>query len=225
MKPFLKNDWQDILAEEFEKTYYQNLRGFLKQAYARERVFPPMKDIYNALHETSYADTKVVILGQDPYHGEGQAHGLAFSVLPQVDKPPSLVNIFKELHSDLGCDIPKTGCLLGWSRQGVLLLNTTLTVRSGSPKSHAGQGWEQLTDAIMMALAKREEPLIFILWGAHAQSKKRYINDKKHGILMAPHPSPLSAHRGFFGSKPFSKSNTFLVQHGMTPIQWCQSEG
>lgn len=222
MKPFLHNDWQDLLADEFDKPYYQKLRAFLKQAYQTERVFPPMNAIYTALHETPYHEVRVVILGQDPYHGAGQAHGLAFSVQEGVRVPPSLQNIFKELQADLGCPIPTDGYLLGWARQGVLLLNTTLTVADGRPKSHAGQGWEELTDAIIKVLAARERPMVFILWGAHAQSKIPLIGHQHH-IIKSPHPSPLSAHRGFFGSRPFSRANAYLEGDGLRPIAWCMT--
>lgn len=221
MVHFLQNDWAEVLDEEFEKPYYKELREFLKQAYSGERVFPPMEDIYNALRVTSYADTKVVILGQDPYHGPGQAHGLSFSVRPGVPQPPSLQNIFKEMAADLGCAPPNHGCLLNWAKQGVLLLNTTLTVAQGRPKSHAGHGWETLTDAIIGKLSAREQPMVFILWGAHAQSKLPLIDTHRHHIIKSPHPSPLSASRGFFGSRPFSRANTYLIQDGQDPINWC----
>ena len=220
MKAFLHNDWQGVLAGEFDQPYYQALREFLKEAYRQERVFPPMGAIYTALHETPYEAVRVVILGQDPYHGAGQAHGLAFSVQPGVRVPPSLRNIFIELHSDLGCPAPTDGYLLGWAQQGVLLLNTTLTVADGRPKSHAGHGWEQLTDAIIRALAERQTPMVFILWGSHAQSKIPLIGHQHH-IIKSPHPSPLSAHRGFFGSRPFSRANAYLEADGMKPIAWC----
>ena len=220
MKAFLHNDWQGVLAGEFDQPYYQALREFLKESYRQERVFPPMDAIYTALHETPYEAVRVVILGQDPYHGAGQAHGLAFSVQPGVRVPPSLRNIFIELHSDLGCPAPTDGYLLGWARQGVLLLNTTLTVADGRPKSHAGHGWEQLTDAIIRALAERRTPMVFILWGSHAQSKIPLIGHQHH-IIKSPHPSPLSAHRGFFGSRPFSRANAYLEADGMKPIAWC----
>lgn len=220
MVHFLQNDWAEVLAEDFEKPYYKALRAFLKEAYASERVYPPMEDIYNALRFTSYHDTKVVILGQDPYHGAGQAHGLSFSVRRGVKAPPSLQNIFKELESDLGCTPPDHGCLEAWARQGVLLLNTTLTVREGAPKSHAGKGWEELTDAIISHLSARETSLVFILWGAHAQSKMPLI-DARHHIIASPHPSPFSARRGFFGSRPFSRANAYLKEDGLAPIDWC----
>lgn len=223
MKPFLHNDWQDILAEEFASPYYQTLRQFLISEYRSAKIYPPMDEIYTALHLTPYADTRVVILGQDPYHGPGQAQGLCFSVKPGVRLPPSLVNIFKELESDIACPIPPSGDLRGWAAQGVLLLNTTLTVREGQPKSHAGQGWETLTDAIIAALSQRQAPVVFLLWGAHAQSKTKLIDQDRHVILKAPHPSPLSAHRGFFGSKPFSQANQALVRLGHKPIDWCRT--
>ena len=222
MVHFLQNDWAEILDDEFAKPYYKELREFLKQAYRTERVFPPMEDIYNALRVTSYADTKVVILGQDPYHGPGQAHGLSFSVRPGVQPPPSLINIFKEMEADVGCARPNHGCLLGWAEQGVLLLNTTLTVAQGRPKSHAGHGWETLTDAIIQRLSERQTPLVFILWGAHAQSKMPLIDTSRHHIIKSPHPSPLSASRGFFGSRPFSRANAYLIQDGLEPIDWCK---
>lgn len=222
VKPFLFNDWQDILAEEFEKSYYQALRRFLAQAYRSEIVYPPMDDIYNALHQTPYAQTKVVILGQDPYHGPGQAHGLCFSVQPGIKMPPSLMNIFKELADDLGCTPPTSGNLNGWAQQGVLLLNTTLTVAAGRPKSHAGKGWETLTDAIISALSAREKPVVFILWGAHAQSKISLIDTVRHPIIQSPHPSPLSAHRGFFGSRPFSRANAYLLERQAEMVDWCR---
>lgn len=222
MVHFLQNDWAEVLDEEFEKPYYKELREFLKHAYASERVYPPMEDIYNALRVTPYAFTKVVILGQDPYHGPGQAHGLSFSVRPGVQPPPSLLNIFKEMESDIGCARPTHGCLLGWAEQGVLLLNTTLTVAQGRPKSHAGHGWETLTDAIIAKLSARQTPMVFILWGAHAQSKVALIDTHRHHIIKSPHPSPLSASRGFFGSRPFSRANAYLIQDGLDPIDWCR---
>ena len=222
MVHFLQNDWAEVLDEEFEKPYYKELREFLKHAYASERVYPPMEDIYNALRVTPYASTKVVILGQDPYHGPGQAHGLSFSVRPGVQPPPSLLNIFKEMESDIGCARPTHGCLLGGAEQGVLLLNTTLTVAQGRPKSHAGHGWETLTDAIIAKLSARQTPMVFILWGAHAQSKVALIDTHRHHIIKSPHPSPLSASRGFFGSRPFSRANAYLIQDGLDPIDWCR---
>ncbi|MDO4280056.1 MAG: uracil-DNA glycosylase [Peptococcaceae bacterium] len=221
MVHFMHNDWGDVLADEFAKPYYQELRQFLIDEYQHAHVFPPMEDIYNALHATSYADTKVVILGQDPYHGPGQAHGLSFSVRPGVTPPPSLRNIFKELSADVGCTPPNHGCLLGWAKQGVLLLNTTLTVRQGKPQSHAGHGWEIFTDAIISKLNDRQTPLVFILWGAHARSKKKLINTQHHHIIESAHPSPMAADRGFFGSRPFSAANAYLAADGLAPIDWC----
>ena len=218
---FLYNDWQDYLKEEFEKPYYLNLRDFLKEAYTRERIFPPAKEIYQALHLTSYEATKVVILGQDPYHGEGQAHGLAFSVREGMRFPPSLVNIFKELEADLGCPYPNSGDLTPWAKEGVLLLNTTLTVKEKTPLSHKDKGWETLTDSIIKVLAQKESSLVFILWGANARAKKAYLKDTPHLTIESAHPSPLSAHRGFFGSKPFSKCNAFLKSVGQEEIDWC----
>ena len=218
---FLYNDWQDYLKEEFEKPYYLSLREFLKEAYTRETIFPPAKEIYQALHLTSYEATKVVILGQDPYHGEGQAHGLAFSVHEGMRFPPSLVNIFKELETDLGCPYPSSGDLTPWAKEGVLLLNTTLTVKEKTPLSHKDKGWETLTDSIIKVLAQKESPLVFILWGANARAKKAYLKDTPHLIIESAHPSPLSAHRGFFGSKPFSKCNAFLKSVGQEEIDWC----
>ena len=214
------NDWDDILSEEFNKSYYQNLRTFLDSEYSSHTIYPLPKYIYSALKLTSYTDTKVVILGQDPYHEPGQAHGLAFSVGKSVEVPPSLVNIYKELHDDLGCDIPNHGYLLDWAKQGVLLLNTVLTVRAHQANSHKGKGWESLTDAIITKLNQKETPVVFILWGANARSKKQLITSQKHLILESVHPSPLSAYNGFFGSKPFSKTNNFLVKNGINPIDW-----
>jgi len=206
------NEWDEILREDFESEYYAKIREFLKKEYATKTIYPSMYDIFNSLRYTDYKDVKVVILGQDPYHGAGQAHGLAFSVKEGVAMPPSLVNIFKELRDDLGVEIPKTGCLEGWAKQGVLLLNTVLTVREGQPNSHKGIGWEILTDNIIKALNKRETPIVFMLWGANARSKKALITGKQHLILEAPHPSPLSAYQGFFGCKHFSKAKEFLEE-------------
>lgn len=214
------NDWDDILSEEFNKPYYQNLRTFLDKEYASNVIYPLPKFIYSALKLTSYKDTKVVILGQDPYHEPGQAHGLAFSVGKNVEVPPSLVNIYKELHDDLGCSIPNHGYLIDWAKQGVLLLNAVLTVRAHLANSHKGKGWENLTDAIISKLNEKEEPVVFILWGANARSKKQLITSPKHLILESVHPSPLSAYNGFFGSKPFSKTNNFLIKNAINPIDW-----
>ena len=214
------NDWAKYLNPELKKPYYLELRQFLIQEYRSRRICPDMYAIFNALHDTSYEDTKVVILGQDPYHGPGQAHGLSFSVLPGVPAPPSLQNIFKELHDDLGCKIPNNGCLKPWADQGVLLLNTVLTVREHQANSHRGHGWEIFTDRIIKLLNAREKPMAFILWGTPARRKKAMITNPAHYIVESPHPSPLSANRGFFGSHPFSKVNDFLKRTGQTPIDW-----
>ena len=214
------NDWAPLLTPELEKPYYKKLRQFLIHEYRTTRVYPDMYAIFNALHYTSYADTKVVILGQDPYHGPGQTHGLSFSVLPGVEPPPSLKNIFQELHDDLGCTIPNNGCLKPWADQGVLLLNTVLTVREHQAFSHHNQGWEQFTDRIIELLNEREKPMAFILWGSPARKKKVMITNPRHYIVESPHPSPLSANRGFFGSHPFSRVNQFLESCGETPIDW-----
>lgn len=216
----LGNDWDEILHGEFESEYYLSLREFLKYEYSHHRIYPPMNDIFNALRYTSYADTRVVILGQDPYHGEGQAHGLCFSVKDGTPPPPSLKNIFKELESDLGIKPPKNPELTGWARQGVLLLNTTLTVREGSPQSHKGHGWEIFTDRVISLLSKREEPIVFILWGGNARAKKSLIDTKRHCIIESAHPSPLSAYNGFFGSRPFSRANDFLRSIGRDAIDF-----
>ena len=220
MKKILDNDWQDLLDEEFQKEYYQNLRKFLISEYRNKIIYPNMNDIFNALKLTSYKDVKVVILGQDPYHGPNQAHGLAFSVNKGVKVPPSLVNIYKELHDDLGCYIPNNGYLESWSKQGVLLLNTVLTVREHEANSHRNMGWEQFTDKIISLLNDREDPIVFILWGNPSISKKKLITNKNHFIITSPHPSPLSAFRGLFGSQPFSKTNEFLKSINKTPINW-----
>lgn len=220
MTAIFKNDWADLLQMELKEPYYMKLRDFLIGEYKTGTVFPSMYDIFNALHYTSYHDTKVVILGQDPYHGPRQAHGLSFSVQPGVEAPPSLVNIFKELQGDLGCATPNNGCLKPWAEQGVLLLNTVLTVRERQANSHQGLGWEQLTDKVITLLNEREDPLVFILWGSPAKKKKVMIKNPKHLVIESVHPSPLSAHRGFFGSKPFSKVNAFLIQNGKNPIDW-----
>lgn len=215
-----KNDWQNLLEDELEKDYYLKLRKFLIGEYRTRTIYPDMYDIFNALHYTPYNDVKVVILGQDPYHGPNQAHGLSFSVKPGVQAPPSLINIYKELNSDLGCYIPNNGYLKKWADQGVMLLNTALTVRAGQANSHRNIGWEHFTDKIISLLNDREDPIVFILWGSNAQSKMSIIRNPGHHIIKAPHPSPLSAHRGFFGSKPFSKTNKFLASIGKEPIDW-----
>ena len=214
------NDWADLLRDEMAKPYYRELRQFLISEYRTRQIFPDMYSIFNALHYTSFSDTKVVILGQDPYHGDGQAHGLSFSVQPGIEPPPSLINIFKELSTDLGCTVPNNGCLKPWAEQGVLLLNTVLTVRAHQAASHQGKGWETFTDKIISLLNEREEPMAFILWGSPARRKKAMITNPKHFIVESPHPSPLSAFRGFFGSRPFSKVNAFLESTGQAPINW-----
>ena len=215
----LKNDWAPLLDTEFQKPYYIKLRQFLINEYKTRVVYPDMYDIYNALHYTPFAETKVVILGQDPYHGPGQAHGLSFSVQPGVKVPPSLQNIFKELRDDLGCSIPNNGCLVKWAEQGVLLLNTVLTVRKSAPNSHRGIGWETFTDQVIRTLNEREKPVVFILWGRNAQAKQQLISSK-HYLIESPHPSPFSADRGFFGSRPFSKANQCLREIGSAEIDW-----
>lgn len=215
-----KNDWAELLTPELTQPYYLKLRQFLINEYRTRRVYPDMYSIFNALHYTSYEDTKVVILGQDPYHGPGQAHGLSFSVQPGVAPPPSLLNIFKELSTDLGCTIPNNGCLKPWAEQGVLLLNTVLTVREHAANSHHGQGWEIFTDKIISLLNERKKPMAFILWGGPARRKKSMITNPAHFIVESTHPSPLSAYGGFFGSRPFSRVNAFLESAGQTPIDW-----
>ena len=220
MKDILKNNWAEYLNPEFKKEYYQKLRSFLVNEYTTKTIYPNMYDIFNALHYTDYNDVKIVILGQDPYHGPNQAHGLSFSVQPGVKTPPSLINIYKELHDDLGCYIPNNGYLKKWADQGVLLLNTVLTVRAGQANSHKGMGWEHFTDEIIKILNDRADPIVFILWGNNAISKKSLITNPNHYILQSVHPSPLSATRGFFGSKHFSKANEFLKSKGKEPIDW-----
>ncbi len=220
MSVILKNDWNDILKDEFQKDYYLKLRQFLINEYKTKTIYPDMYDIFNALHYTPYHKVKVVILGQDPYHGPNQAHGLSFSVKPKVQIPPSLKNIFKELNSDLNYFIPNNGFLESWALQGVLLLNTVLTVRANCANSHKGIGWEIFTDKIIKSLNDRNEPIVFILWGSNAQKKEELITNPKHFIIKSAHPSPLSAHRGFFGSKPFSKTNEFLKSINQSPINW-----
>ncbi len=220
MANILKNDWKNILEDEFNKDYYQTLRNFLITEYKTRTIYPDKYDIFNALHFTSYKDIKVVILGQDPYHGPNQAHGLSFSVNPGIKTPPSLLNIYKELNSDLGCHIPNNGYLKKWADQGVLLLNTSLTVRAGQANSHKNIGWEIFTDKIISLINEKEDPVVFLLWGNNAIKKKNLITNKKHLILTSVHPSPLSASRGFFGSKPFSKINNFLISVNKKPIDW-----
>ncbi|MGJ7922252.1 uracil-DNA glycosylase [Neobacillus sp. LXY-4] len=216
----LKNDWASLLEDEFQKPYYLNLNEALQLEYETQVVYPLQDDIYNALHLTSFKDTKVVIIGQDPYHGPGQAHGLSFSVKPGVGIPPSLKNIYKELEADMGCTIPNHGYLVDWAKQGVLLLNAVLTVRSGQPNSHKDLGWEKFTDRVIETLNEREQPVVFILWGRFAQQKEQLITSSRHFIIKSPHPSPFSANKGFFGSRPFSRTNAFLREIGSKEIDW-----
>ena len=217
----IQNDWLQAVGGDFRKPYYKELYDFVKEEYSTRVIYPPADDIFNALHLTPLKEVKVVILGQDPYHNEHQAHGLSFSVLPdQREIPPSLQNIYKELHDDLGCYIPDNGYLEKWARQGVLMLNTVLTVRAHQANSHQGHGWEQFTDAILEAVNQEDRPIVYLLWGRPAQSKIPMLTNPKHLILKAPHPSPLSAYRGFFGCRHFSQTNAFLESHGASPIDW-----
>lgn len=216
----IRNNWQPIIEEAASTPTYQKLREFLKEEYSTYTIFPTMENIWTAFQWTDYEDVKVVILGQDPYHGEGQAHGLSFSVQPQVKIPPSLRNIYKELEDDLGISPVNHGYLKFWAEQGVFLLNAVLTVRSGEANSHRGKGWEELTDFAIASLNEREEPIVFILWGASARKKQALIDTDKHYVITSAHPSPLSAHRGFLGSKPFSKTNELLEAFGQEPIDW-----
>jgi uracil-DNA glycosylase len=220
MSAVFENDWGTVLHEEMEQPYYLELKRRLAEEYEAGTVYPEMPDVFQALHWTSYEATKVVILGQDPYHGPGQAHGLSFSVKPGVKRPPSLQNIFKELQNDLGCTVPGHGCLDHWAKQGVLLLNAVLTVRESQPNSHKKLGWETFTDRIIAALGRRERPLAFILWGRHAQQKAAYIDRSRHLVIESAHPSPLSAYAGFFDSRPFSRCNEFLRSTGQREIDW-----
>lgn len=215
-----RTDWNPVLRAELDKPYWSELQGFVAEERARGAVYPPADDVFAALHLTPLADVKVLILGQDPYHGPGQAHGLCFSVRPGVPPPPSLVNIFTELHSDLGIDAPAGGDLTPWARQGVLLLNTTLTVRAHQAASHQGKGWETFTDQVIRAVDDKPERVVFVLWGAAARRKKDLVDTSRHTIIESPHPSPLSAHRGFFGSRPFSRANEALVAAGREPVDW-----
>ena len=216
----LGNDWDDIIGDQFGKEYYLSLRAFLANEYRTKTVYPDMYDIFNALRYTSFKDVKAVIIGQDPYHGPGQAHGLCFSVKKGVVPPPSLVNIFKELQADLGYAPPSHGELTAWAEQGVLLLNNVLTVRQAQPASHKGMGWEIFTDAVISALNQKQTPVVFILWGAHARKKAELITNPIHHKLACAHPSPLSAYNGFFGCRHFSKTNALLTQSGQSPINW-----
>ena len=218
--PPITNDWQQPLEVEFKKPYYKDLYKKVLEEYRSRQIFPNPDDIFNAFHLTPLKDVKVVILGQDPYHNDGQAHGLCFSVKPDVEVPPSLVNIYKELQDDLGCRIPNNGYLVKWAKQGVLMLNTVLTVRAHLANSHRGIGWEQFTDAVIRAVDAQDRPIVFLLWGRPAQMKKSMLHNPKHLILEAPHPSPLSAYRGFFGCKHFSQTNAFLEKNGLAPIDW-----
>ena len=216
----ISGDWQEALAGEFKKPYYRDLYRKVTEEYRTQKVFPPPQDLFNAFHLTPLHQVKVVILGQDPYHNDGQAHGLSFSVRPGVPTPPSLVNIYKELQSDLGCYIPNNGCLEKWARQGVLLLNTVLTVRAHTPMSHRGIGWETFTDAAIEALDGENRPIVFLLWGSPARKKRALLHNPDHLVLECPHPSPLSASSGFFGCRHFSQANAFLTEHGVLPIDW-----
>lgn len=216
----INGDWYEALKGEFKKPYYKKLFDTVNEEYRTRQIFPPANDIFNAFHLTPLKDVKVVILGQDPYHNYGQAHGLCFSVQKGVQVPPSLVNIYQELHDDLGCTIPNHGCLTKWAQQGVLMLNTVLTVRAHQANSHRGIGWEEFTDAAIQVLNAQDRPIVFILWGSPAQRKEKMLTNPQHLILKAPHPSPLSAYRGFFGSKPFSQTNAFLKEYGVEPVDW-----
>ena len=217
----ITNDWLEAVSSEFKKPYYRELYQFVQEEYGKTTVYPPAGDIFNAFHFTPLHKVKVLLLGQDPYHNVNQAHGLSFSVpVSQKDIPPSLQNIYQELHDDIGCYIPNNGYLKKWADQGVLLLNTVLTVRAHQANSHQGKGWEHFTDAIIEAVNAQERPIVYLLWGKPAQSKSRMLNNPNHLILKAPHPSPLSAYRGFFGSRPFSQTNRFLEEHGIEPIDW-----
>lgn len=216
----IADDWQKALKDEFRKPYYAKLYKTVMEEYHTRLIFPPAEDLFNAFHFTPLHQVKVVILGQDPYHNDGQAHGLSFSVKKGVDIPPSLANIYQELKSDCGCEIPNNGYLEKWASQGVLLLNTVLTVRAHQANSHRGIGWEEFTDAAIRVLNEEDRPIVFLLWGRPAQAKAAMLNNPKHLVLKAPHPSPLSAYRGFFGCKHFSKTNEFLKEHGVAPIDW-----
>lgn len=217
----MSTNWKDVLADEMEKSYFKELQSFLDKEYKEQTIYPVRSDIGSAFRVTLFNEVKVVILGQDPYHGVGQAHGMSFSVKSGVKIPPSLRNMYKELAEDIGCSIPTSGYLESWAQQGVLLLNTVLTVRAGQANSHKGMGWETFTDAVIQKLSEREKPVIFVLWGKPAQSKRALIDERKNVIIEAPHPSPLSAYRGFFGSKPYSNINAKLLEQGEKPIDFC----
>ena len=216
----MTTDWNPILRGEFDKTYWHELQAFVRTERAQATIYPPQAEVFNALHLTPYAETRVLILGQDPYHGPGQAHGLCFSVRPGVRIPPSLANVHRELHGDVGVPVPEHGNLEAWARQGVLLLNATLTVRAGQAGSHQGKGWETFTDEVIAAVNAKPEHVVFVLWGGYARKKQGLVDRDRHTIIESPHPSPLSAHHGFFGSKPFSRTNEALVTHGQAPIDW-----
>jgi uracil-DNA glycosylase len=219
MSTQLPPDWQKVLAEEFDKPYFNDLQEFVAQERHQHTVYPPPDDVFNAFKSTPFQRVKVLLLGQDPYHGPGQAHGMCFSVRPGIKAPPSLVNMFKELRDDLGCKVPNNGYLVPWAEQGVMLLNAVLTVRAGEPNSHKDKGWEKFTDAVIRALNERRKPVVFVLWGAYAQKKKKLITEERHRVLEAAHPSPLSAKK-FFGSRPFSAVNGALEELGEKPIDW-----
>ena len=219
----MPTDWNPLLRGEFAKPYWQELQRFVAEERSRTTVYPDHDDVFAALHLTPYADTRVLILGQDPYHGPDQAHGLCFSVRPGVPPPPSLVNILKELHDDLGCEIPDHGCLDSWARHGVLLLNAVLTVRARAAASHAGKGWETFTDEVIRTVNAKEHRVVFILWGGYARRKKALIDTSRHVVIESAHPSPLSAHNGFLGSRPFSRANAALEEAGLPPVEWCLS--
>jgi uracil-DNA glycosylase len=222
MKLPLPPTWQARLRDEVEAPYFRELRAFVDAERRAHAVYPPEEEVFAALELTPFTDVRVMILGQDPYHGPGQAHGLAFSVRPGVTPPPSLRNVFRELHDDLGCPVPDGGSLVPWAEQGVLLLNAVLTVRAGEPASHRGRGWETLTDAVIRELSARAEPLVFVLWGAYAAKKEKLIDAGRHAVIRSAHPSPLSAKRGFFGSRPFTAANAALAGFGAGPIDWCR---
>ena len=224
-KVIFDNDWDVVLQEEFVKPYYIKLREFLKKEYAEQTIYPQMDDLWTAFKWTPFNEVKVVILGQDPYHGPGQAHGLSFSVQPGVKIPPSLRNMFKELASDIGCAIPKSGTLTGWAQQGVLMLNTVLTVQQGQAHSHRKQGWEIFTDEVIRRLSDRDKPIVFVLWGRPAQDKKKLIDLSRHAVIESVHPSPLSASRGFLGSRPYSATNEILEAWDEGAIDWCKTNG